>query len=138
MSSILILESSFAAAWRHAQSPAMKILVCLASAAAIGTTVNLQYRAITPRLSSQARACEERLTDRLAAIAGYQRVSVRDSGEKNVRGEQLVVIRYDARDAAGAPVRETEVCRYDPRGKLIGETPSKLAIERVIDSLTKP
>lgn len=85
-----------------------------------------------------ALACEERLKDQLEPAATYQRVSVRDSGKKNVRGDRLVFIRYDARDAFNTPIRETEVCRYDPRGKLIGENPSKLAIERVIDSLTKP
>lgn len=136
MNSALFFDASSVAARLDARSLPVRMLLCLASAAAIGTVVHLQYQAITPRLSPMASACEERLKDRLGA--GYRRVSISDSGEKNVRGDRLIFIQYGGTDASGAAMRETEVCRYDRQGKLLGESATKFGIERMVDTLTRP
>ncbi len=136
MRNALFFDPSSLGAHLDARSPGMKFLLSLASSATLATVVHLQYQAATPRPSPMVQACEARLEHRVGP--SYRRISIVDGGDRNVRGERLIFIRYAARGDPGDAFSETEACRYDSTGKLMSEHANKLGIERMIDTLTRP
>lgn len=71
----------------------------------------------------EIEACEKYVLGNLRSPASYERVSARST---RVDGQQWVTIVYDAANAYGARIRETELCKFRITG-------GQVAVPHVID-----